>query len=64
MLHYFLDLVMRAYCKSKSQSEQGDIEFTFSTVSRIAILLHYLSCMWIHIGSAVYLEYEPGYLPW
>lgn len=35
-----------------------------STISKITILLHYLSCFWIHIGGETYIDFEPGFLPW
>ena len=28
------------------------------------ILLHYLSFLWIWVGSDFFLNYEEGYLPW
>ena len=64
MLHYSLTYVMRACSSQKVQSELKDVEFAFSIVSKITILLHYLSCLWIYIGGEDYLDYEPGFLPW
>ncbi len=45
-------------------SEKQDVVYAFSTITKIFILLHYLSCLWIYIGSEAYLYYEPGFLPW
>ena len=28
------------------------------------VLLHYLACLWIYIGSASFIDFEEGYVPW
>lgn len=40
------------------------MEFAISVITKIFILLHYLSCIWIYVGGPDFLEYEKGYLPW
>lgn len=64
MLHFSLTYVLQACSSQKSKSELKDVEFAFGIISKITILLHYLSCLWIHIGGEDYLDYEPGFLPW
>ena len=64
MLYYAFNWLMRTFSTKKSKSEQDDIEYAFSTCSKILSLLHYLACLWIYIGSEEFLEYETGYLPW
>ena len=49
---------------NKSQSEKDDIEYAFSVLSKIFILLHYLCIIWIYVGGDDFLEYEEGYPPW
>ena len=64
MLHYTPHHFLHKFSTLKAKSELDDIEYAFSTGAKIAILLHYLSCLWIYIGSEEFIDYEPGYLPW
>ena len=64
MLHYTPHHFLHKFSTLKTKSELDDIEYAFSTGAKIAILLHYLSCLWIYIGSEEFIDYEPGYLPW
>jgi len=45
-------------------AEKNDVEYAFSIISKIFIMLHYLSCLWLFIGGADYMDYEEGFLPW
>lgn len=63
-LHYTFTHIMYCVKHDKSQSEKNDIEFAFSTICKIFILLHYLCIIWIYIGGAAFLEYEEGHKPW
>lgn len=63
-LHFVMGHMVQAFCIMKSASTKKDIIYSFSTLSKIAVLLHYLSCMWIYIGSESFADYEDGYLPW
>ena len=36
----------------------------FQTCCYIVILLHYLGCLWIFIGSEYFLDFEKGATPW
>lgn len=38
--------------------------YVASTVFQILILLHYLGCAWIWVGSDYFLDYESDQLPW
>ena len=40
------------------------IVYAFSTFSKIIILLHYLGCLFIYIGSERFIDFEEGYVPW
>ena len=40
------------------------IVYAFSTFSIIIILLHYLGCLFIYIGSERFIDFEEGYVPW
>ncbi len=48
----------------RSDSEKDDIEYSFSTLSKIVVSLHYLSFLWIYIGGEDFLDYEADGLPW
>ena len=64
MLHYALTKIMRRIYAIQSDSEKNDKEYAFSTISKILVILHYLSCLWIYVGGETYLDYEDGHLPW
>ena len=64
MLHFALAKIMRRIYHNQSDSEKNDKEYAFGTISKILVLLHYLSCLWIYVGSETYLDYEEGYPPW
>ena len=40
------------------------IKFAFSTFTKIIVLLHYLGCAFIYIGSERFVDYEEGSIPW
>ena len=40
------------------------ILYACSTFSQIIVLLHYLGCLFIYIGSERYIDYEYGRVPW
>ena len=64
MLHFALAKIMRRIYHNQSDSEKNDKEYAYGTVSKILVLLHYLSCFWIYVGGETYLEFEDGHLPW
>ena len=64
MLHFALAKIMRRVYRIQSDSEKIDKEYALATISKIFVILHLLSCIWIYVGSESYLEYEEGYLPW
>ena len=63
-LYFWMEAVMRAIKSSSSEGEKDDIAYAFSSLSKITILLHYLSCIWIYVGGPDFLDYEVGALPW
>ena len=54
------------YCVKHNhfQSEKDDIEYAFSVLSKIFMLLHYLCIIWIYLGGRDFIDYEEGSLPW
>ena len=64
MLHFALSKIMRRIYHIQSDSEKNDKEYAFGVISKILVILHCLSCLWIHVGSESYLDSEEGYLPW
>ena len=40
------------------------IVFAFATFSIIIVLLHYLGCLFIYIGSERFIDFEEGAVPW
>ena len=57
-------LLMRWSKPLSVKSEKDDITYALGVISKIVILLHYLSCLWIYIGGPAFNDYEEGYLPW
>jgi len=63
-LQYTMSQIMRWVFQFKSAAEKDDIEYAFSTLCKIVMILHYLSFLWIYVGSEAFLDYEDGALPW
>ena len=61
-LHYPLDLLLSKFLKESYTS--STLQYAIATILYILLLLHYLGCAWIFVGSAYFLDYEEGYLPW
>ena len=40
------------------------IVYAIATACQIMVLLHYLGCIWIYLGSRSFEEYEVDHLPW
>lgn len=55
---------MRWLFQLRSAAEKDDIEYAISTLCKIVIILHYLSFLWIYVGSETFLDYEDGFVPW
>ena len=64
MLHFALSKILRRRYPLKSDSEKNDIDYAIGTISKIFVILHCLSCLYIYVGSERFMDYEEGYLPW
>ena len=63
-LPLLLDTVFREFRPQSVKSEKDDISYALSVITKITILLHYLSCLWIYVGSPAFKDYEANLLPW
>lgn len=64
LLHYpFMALINLLY-RNKDKQQKFVLIYASTTVSRIILLLHYLSFLWIWVGSEAFIGYEEGYMPW
>lgn len=64
MLQYTASQIMRWHFQLRSAAEKDDIEYAFSTLAKIVMILHYSSFLWIYVGSEAFLDYEDDFLPW
>ena len=64
MLHFCFSKLIRYLKGQKPKSESDDLEYAIVSFCKILILLHFLSCLWIYVGSEAYIDHEPGQLPW
>ena len=64
MLHYIIAQMYRQIYDEKKESEKRDKEYAFGTIAKILCTLHYLSCIWIYVGGADFMDSEEGHLPW
>lgn len=61
-LHYPFDLCLSKYLKESYT--MLTLQYAIATILYILVLLHYLGCTWIFVGSDYFVDYEEGYLPW
>ena len=64
LLHYPMEVLVNICKRNSDQREIYVIVYAISTLSRIAILIHYLAIMWIWIGSDYFVGFEQGFDPW
>ena len=64
ILHFPFVILYRIIKRNAPESQKQVLALSVGTICKILILLHYLSCMWVYLGSAAYMDYEEGYLPW
>lgn len=64
MLEYVLEKISGCWYDHKTVSELSVFNYAMMTIIKIVVMLHYLSCMWIYVGSEAYLGYEEGHVPW
>jgi len=64
LLHKPLEFVFKIYFRDKDVRFIEALVGAFATFSWIMILLHFLGCMWIFIGSDYFIDFEEGAVPW
>ena len=60
-LHFPFSLIILKLKAQKPRAEADNIIYAVSILAKIMALLHYLSCLWLYVGSEAYLDYEEGY---
>lgn len=48
----------------KGAHHRAVLMFAFSTLSKIMVLIHWLGCTFIYVGSERFIDYEEGSVPW
>ena len=64
MLYLVFERITGCFKGGKPKSEADDINQFIAAICQITVLLHFLSCLWIYVGSEAYLDHEEDYLPW
>lgn len=64
LLHYPWEALINLIYMNSNERQKFVLIYASTTISRIMLLLHYLSFLWIWVGSETFIDYEPGYLPW
>lgn len=63
-LHYPLEFLIQSCLSSSDDHVVTVLNFAASVICKIVVLMHYLACIWLFIGSDYFLNHEEGYLPW
>ena len=58
MLYYFFKIVIHLKTRADPKSVSDDQIYAISSFCIIIVILHYLSCLWLYIGSEAFLDYE------
>ena len=67
MLYFPLDWMITSMQDTKylqGAHHTSVLMFAFSTFTKIIVLMHYLGCVFIYIGSERFIDYEEGAIPW
>ena len=64
LLHKPLEFASKIFFHSRDKLFMDALVGAFSTFCFIMILLHYLGCMWIFVGSEYFVDFEEGAVPW
>ena len=64
MLSYIFKLIVELHQHGQPKSVSDDLVYAVGSLCKITIILHYLSCLWIYVGSETFIDYEQGRLPW
>ena len=63
-MHYPAEVFIELRYRNKDKRYVKALVYAMATFCQIQILLHYLACIWIFIGSDYFTDYEAGYTPW
>ena len=63
-LYHIFKIAIQVKFRAQPKSISDNIIYAVSTFCIIILILHYLSCLWLYIGSEAFLDYEQGQLPW
>lgn len=64
LLHYPVELALNVYLSNRDKTYIYALVYAFATFCQIMILLHFLACFWIYLGSESFLDFEDGHEPW
>ena len=64
LLHYPVEVAVNIRLRKWDKIHIYAIVYAVATTCRILVLLHYLGCIWIYIGSSSFENYEVDHVPW
>ena len=63
-MHYPIELALNIQLRKWDKIYIYAIVYSVATACQILVLLHYLGCLWIYIGSSSFEDYEVDHEPW
>ena len=64
LLHYPVEVAVNIHLRKWDKIHISAIVYAVATACQILVLLHYLGCLWIYIGSSSFEDYEVDHAPW
>ena len=64
LLHFPIEYLSQVCCEKNDRHNQWVLVYAVSTGCQILILLHYLGCAWIWVGSDYFSDLEADHVPW
>ena len=60
LLRTIIELLIKRVYKKRDKNFALKLVNVFETLAYIMVLLQYLSCLWIFVGSEYFVDYEEG----
>ena len=64
LLYYPAQLLIKKMPQIRGAHQERVITFAFATLAQITVLLHYMGCLFIYLGSERFIDFEKDHVPW
>ena len=64
ILNEIIEVLINIIFKNRDEKYREKLVDPSQTLCWIMVLLHYLGCFWIFVGSNYFVDYEEGHVPW